>query len=155
MSPHPPSTTAFLFVGGVSHTPVFFDAVNEELNKRGYESEAIPYPTIGDHTENMTLEDEYQAIRDAVEKKADAGKDVVLVSHSYGGWPASRAANGYDIESRKKAGKKHGVIELVFFSAFLIPDNGDMKKWSWLPPWVALRVSLKATAASAYVWTLD
>lgn len=155
-SPCTPSSTAFVFAGGVSHPPVLFERIIKELNSRGYEAEAIAYPTIGADNKGKTLQDEYQHIRDTTNRIADSGKDVVLVGHSYGGWPASRAVKDADKEARKAAGKEHGVIEIAFFAAFLIPEDADMKFYSYLPPWIDVRVSpLRIDEAIALLQTRE
>ncbi|QKX61748.1 uncharacterized protein TRUGW13939_08904 [Talaromyces rugulosus] len=130
-------STAFVLVGGVSHTPVFFDALIKELSQHGYQSHAVSYPTVGRDTVGTTQQDEVKAIQDAVARFVDdEQKDVILVMHSYGGWPGSRAVKGFDKESRTKEGKKHGIVELVFLAAFLLPDNAPMANYSYLPPWL-------------------
>lgn len=128
----------YILVGGVSHTPVFFEALIDALADQGFESHAVSYPTVGRHnTAGRTQQDEVKAIQDAVTDYIDGKKnDVVLVMHSYGGWPGSRAVKGLDKETRSAAGKKHGIIELVFLAAFLLPDNAPMAMYSYLPPWL-------------------
>lgn len=140
MSQHDPKDTAFIFIGGVSHTPAFFNALGTQFRDRGFDCWAFAYPTIGAQSKGKTLQDEYRAIQEIVEQYARRGKDSVLVGHSYGGWPASRAVKGWDLETRKSQGEQHGIKELVFVSGFCVPDNADMKVFSFLPPWLDVRV---------------
>ena len=56
---------------------------------------------------------------------------VVLVLHSYGGWPGSRAIKTLDKETRNANGKA---------TAFLLPDNASMANYSYLPPWLTVKV---------------
>jgi alpha-beta hydrolase superfamily lysophospholipase len=154
MAQHNSDNTVFLFVGGVSHTPIFFEALVKEMESRGYSSHAFDYPTIGANTEHVTQQDEYQAIQKVINIYAEQDKYVVLVGHSYGGWPASRAVKGWDKESRTKTAEKGGVKELVFISGFCVPDNADMKMYSFLPPWIDVRVRIRCALlerADAYV----
>src|ERR1700735_2036756 len=84
----------YVFVGGVSHTPAFFEDLIKEMTAHGYESTAVAFPTCGDNTENAKQWDEVTAIQDVVSNFLDGkNQDVVLVLHSYGGWPARRMAN--------------------------------------------------------------
>ena len=139
---HDSQNPAYVIVGGVSHTPAFFDTLIRELNALGYVSKAVAYPTIGDTNFGTGQKDEVKAIQDTIEYFVDAqNKDVVLLLHSYGGWPGSRAVKGYDKESRDKQGKKYGIREIVFLAAFLLPDNAPMAKYSHLPPWISVKVS--------------
>lgn len=133
---------AFVLVGGVSHTPVFFNALIKELNGHGYEAHAVSCPTVGRNTVGTTQKDEVKAIQDAVAHFVDdRHQDVVLVLHSYGGWLGSRAVRGFDKESREKQGKKNGIVEVVFIAAFLLPDNAKMADYSYLPDWLTNEVS--------------
>lgn len=117
----------FVLVGGVSHTPTFFEALIKELENHGRQSHAVKYPTVGRETVSTTQQDEVKAIQDAVARFVDdEQKDVILVMHSYGGWPGSRAVKGFDKETRAQHGKKHGIVEIVFLAAFLLPDNAPM-----------------------------
>lgn len=140
MSRHDPADTAFIFVGGVSHTPAFFEALVNEFKSRGFESFAFAYPTIGPDSQGKGLKDEYRAVQEVVDKFAAQEKAVVLVGHSYGGWVASRAVKGWDQETRRAQGKSRGIKELVFVSGFCVPDDADMKMFSFLPPWIDVRV---------------
>ncbi|KAL8754212.1 MAG: hypothetical protein Q9199_004500 [Rusavskia elegans] len=52
------------------------------------------------------------------------GKDVVLYLHSYAGFPGSAAIKGLSKTERLAAGKRGGILGLVYQSAF-IPKPGD------------------------------
>ena len=135
----------YVFVGGVSHTPAFFEDLIKEMTAHGYESTAVAFPTCGDNTENVKQWDEVTAIQNVVSSFLDGkNQDVVLVLHSYGGWPGSRAVKGLDQEARQKNGKSTGIVEVVFIAAFLLPDNAPMAQYSYLPPWLTVEVRLCA-----------
>ena len=137
------SKPAYVFVGGVSHTPVFFQDLIEQMAAHGYASTAVAFPTCGDNTENTKQWDEVTAIQEAITSYLEGkNSDVVLVSHSYGGWPGSRAVKGLDKETRLKNGKSTGVIEVVFLAGFLLPDNAPMAQFSHLPPWLTVEVGI-------------
>ena len=120
-----PSSPAFLFVPGYFHTPHFFQFIVANLQEQGHFAEAVSLPTIGDNGWKFGLDDEIQAVQESVAKIVDSRKqDVVLVCHSYGGWPGSRAVKGWDKALREQEGKVNGISQLVFLSAFLIPEGG-------------------------------
>ncbi|KAI0970006.1 Alpha/Beta hydrolase protein [Xylaria arbuscula] len=135
----PNNNPVYVFVGGVSHTPAFFEQQIKEMSALGFDSTAVAYPTCGDGTEDVKQWDEVTAIQEATTAHLDAGRDVVLVLHSYGGWPGSRAVKSLDKEARTKAGKATGIIEVVFLAAFLLPDNAPMANYSYLPPWLTVK----------------
>lgn len=45
----------------------------------------------------------------AIEEPLAAGKEVILVCHSYGGIPASAAAEGYQVHERREHGLPGGI----------------------------------------------
>jgi hypothetical protein len=145
----PEQKPVYVFVGGVSHTPAFFEQQIKEMSALGFESSAVAFPTCGENTENVKQWEEVTAIQKAATAHLDAGHDVVLVLHSYGGWPGSRAVKGLDKESRTKAGKATGIVEVVFLAAFLLPDNAPMANYSYLPPWLTVEVRPAERAANA------
>ena len=135
------SKPVYVFVGGVSHTPAFFQDLIKEMAACGYKSTAVAFPTCGDNTDKVKQWDEVIAIQEAIASQLDGkNQDVVLVLHSYGGWPGSRAIKGLDKEARQKMGKSTGIIEVVFLAAFLLPDNAPMAQFSHLPPWLTVEV---------------
>ena len=135
------SKPIFVFVGGVSHTPAFFDDLINQMAAYGYKSTAVAFPTCGDDTENTKQWDEVTAIQQVISSQLDE-QDVVLILHSYGGWPGSRAIKGLDKETRQENGKNTGIIEVVFLAAFLLPDNAPMAQYSYLPPWLTVKVRI-------------
>ncbi|KAF7902199.1 uncharacterized protein EAF01_007497 [Botrytis porri] len=62
-----------------------FDAVRELLKPLSYPTEAVALPSIGAEPPNKDLSDDAAHTRAAIEKLVEAGKKVVLVTHSYGG----------------------------------------------------------------------
>lgn len=58
-----------------------------------------------------------------ITRLADAGEEVVLVAHSYGGTPASECMSGLSVESRRKEGKEGGVRRLGYVTA-VVPKVG-------------------------------
>jgi hypothetical protein len=144
----------YVFVGGVSHTPAFFEELIKEMTTHGYESTAVAFPTCGDNTENAKQWDEVTAIQDVVSNFLDGkNQDVVLVLHSYGGWPGSRAVKGLDKEARQKNGKSTGIVEVVFLAAFLLPDNAPVAQYSYLPPWLTVEVRICALLSYPFLLT--
>lgn len=119
--PPPPSggKPAFLMVPGAWHTAAAFDLIREQLTHCGFESVAVPLLTGGptDHL-NQGVPEDTAAIRAELEKVVNAGKDVVVLSHSYGGVPAAAAVEGFNAKDRAAKGQKGGVVMVLHMTSF-------------------------------------
>ena len=73
----------------------------------------------------------------------DAGKDVVLAMHSYGGMPGPVAAKGLSKTERLAAGKRGGIIGLVFLSVLVAFEGKSLVTYigGELPGWITQEVS--------------
>lgn len=56
----------------------------------------------------------------------DAGKDLLLVMHSYGGLAGNCSAKGLSKKERSSAGHEGGVIGLVFITAFVAKEGSSL-----------------------------
>ncbi|KAI3589014.1 Alpha/beta hydrolase fold-1 [Fusarium oxysporum f. sp. albedinis] len=68
-----------------------------------------------------TYQDDVAVIHSTIESHLSAGKEIVLVSHSYGGIPASAAAEGYQVHERAARGLPGGIKHVVYLAAFAFP----------------------------------
>jgi pimeloyl-ACP methyl ester carboxylesterase len=130
-----PSPT-IVFAPGGWHRPGCFDLVSADLNLRGYETEGVSYPSVGAEPPNKGLADDATALRVMIERLADHGKQVVLVTHSYGGIVGANAVEGLAYRQRAREGKKGGVVMFVYLSAFAIRKGScllDQLGNMWLP----------------------
>ncbi|KAL8963663.1 MAG: hypothetical protein Q9193_000107 [Seirophora villosa] len=68
----------------------------------------------------------------------NAGKEVVVIMHSYSGGPGAVAAKDLSIAARRAAGRPGGIIGLIFISAFLAEEGQSLVSGSGgvLAPWV-------------------
>lgn len=106
-----------LFVPGAWHLPVGFDVVRGQLQAIGYPTEAVAHPSVGEEPPKSNLLDDSANLRAAIEKLANEGKQVVVITHSYGGVVGSCAVENLGFSQRKAAGKKGGVIQYVKLSS--------------------------------------
>ncbi|KFY85154.1 hypothetical protein V500_08651 [Pseudogymnoascus sp. VKM F-4518 (FW-2643)] len=60
------------------------------------------------------------------ESLADEGRDIVIVTHSYGGIPGTEAAKGLAKADREAEGKKGGVVRLVYLTSIVPPVGGSL-----------------------------
>lgn len=71
-----------------------------------------------------TYQDDVKVIRSAMQPHLAAGKEIVIVCHSYGGVPASAAAAGYQVHERRALGLSGGIRHIVYLAAFAFPAKG-------------------------------
>ncbi|OHE95487.1 hypothetical protein CORC01_09220 [Colletotrichum orchidophilum] len=125
-----------VFTPGAWHGPQSFDLVRAGLTLKGYESEAITLPSVGAEPATVGLEKDAAVLRSTIETLADAGKEVVVVVHSYGGMVGGNAIEGLGYKQRAANNEKGGVIMLVYLAAFAAPNATsllDMLNGEYLP----------------------
>ncbi|GAP85913.1 putative prolyl aminopeptidase protein [Rosellinia necatrix] len=105
-------TTDILTTAGYTCLPVSLPSVGSELRPKD-----APPITHG-------LQTDANAVRDIVIPQLDAGNDVVLVCHSYGGVVTSEAVRGLDRASRGPG--TGAVIHLVYVAAILLDIGGTV-----------------------------
>ncbi|KAG4439099.1 hypothetical protein IFR05_005441 [Cadophora sp. M221] len=135
-----------IFLPGAWHSPSVYDAVISKLTTYGYPSQALPLQAIIGRPAVTTLQPDIDALNTAVLAQVEAGKDVIVVGHSWSGMIVGGALEGLSKTARQKEGKKGGVVKLAFIAAFVplegvsliqafgggIPDFYDVKE-----PWVS------------------
>lgn len=138
------SKPTIVLAPGAWHTPDCFDAVRKQLHARAWSTEAISYPSVGAEPPTKGLHDDAAAVREALERLADGGKEIVMLVHSYGGLVGQNAVEGLGYKQRKAQGKKGGVIMIVYLAAFVAPKGATIEQMlgGQLPPWVKFDVSL-------------
>lgn len=124
MSPKP----TFVLVPGAWHRPAIFDQIRAYLSDRGYPSVAVETPSVGSDPPATTMDVDTDAVEAAVRSVLDAGGDVILVMHSYGGAPGSEASGRIAEEVLGGGGRpaegKGRIRRLVYVSA-LVPVEGQ------------------------------
>ncbi|KAH9205857.1 Alpha/beta hydrolase fold-1 [Leptodontidium sp. 2 PMI_412] len=115
------SAPTLVFVPGAWHLPECFDGVREQLHNSGYKTVAHANPSFGGIAPLKNLTDDISSLQDYIESIIDNGSNVVVVTHSYGGVVGSGAADGLGLAQRTAAGKKGGIIMMVYMAAFALP----------------------------------
>ncbi|CEJ62157.1 hypothetical protein PMG11_10665 [Penicillium brasilianum] len=131
----------YVFVPGAWHTPDTFDGIRALLSKRGYDSEAIALPSVGAAEPTKSgLHADIAHTNVVLRALAEQGRQIVVVTHSYGGMVGSGAVEGLGYAQRSNAGQAGGVIMVVWLAAFVTPKGKsviDMLGGNWLP-WMLL-----------------
>lgn len=148
------SKPTIVLVPGAWHQPAHYSALIGILESASYEvvTERLPSVDSSTPTQQSVPNDATFIEKHLLCPLVDQGKDVLLLMHSYGGCPGADAAKGYSKKERTVAGKKGGIIGLVFMAAF-VANEGD-SLLSKLPnqeydPWVVWNVSAYAHLPSA------
>ncbi|KAI0534350.1 Alpha/beta hydrolase fold-1 [Xylaria digitata] len=115
----------FLLVTGSFAPAPFYDDIVYRVRAHGYDMKALQLATVGlkpgegRDTPPATMYDDAALIAREVEALADAGREVILVAHSYGGMPATESIKGLSVQARKKEGKRGGVFRLAYKTVLL------------------------------------
>ncbi|KAJ5201132.1 hypothetical protein N7449_005935 [Penicillium cf. viridicatum] len=101
---------SIVIVPGAWHRPAHFQGLIDELAKVNYDAEGVTMPSVDSSPPLPTWEQDAQAVRQVIMNKLDAGKDVVVLAHSFGGIAMSEAAKG-------------GILKLVYMCAMALPEG--------------------------------
>ncbi len=86
-----------------------------------------------------SLDADIAAVREVVLEEIDAGNDVMVNAHSWGGLPACSALDGLSKAERELSGKQGAVTKLSFVSSFVLPEGWSVAdalggpKAEWVP----------------------
>lgn len=116
-----------VFTPGAWHGTWAFDSVRAQLEALGYPTVAVALPSVGTANASVGVADDAAALQaELATLITDAGKDVVMVGHSYGGVVISTASEGYGYKNRSAAGLEGGVIMMVYMTAFAVPQQTSL-----------------------------
>ncbi|KAK2668877.1 Alpha/Beta hydrolase fold [Fusarium oxysporum f. sp. vasinfectum] len=118
-----------VIVHGAWQRPSQYDALKQGLASRGFsvvQPESATAGTVISEVCGKTYLDDVTVIRAALEQPLAAGKEIVLVCHSYGGIPGSAAAEGYQVHERHEKGLPGGIKHIVYLAAFALPRERDV-----------------------------
>ncbi|KIX04502.1 uncharacterized protein Z518_05372 [Rhinocladiella mackenziei CBS 650.93] len=107
----------------------FYIPIVNKLRENGYEAmvENLPSASRSPPEAPATMEEDAAFFHDVFEKLADQGKDVVVVTHSYGGVPGTEATRGLAKAERAEAGKPGGISRLVYLTSVVPPPGNSLQ----------------------------
>ena len=70
------------------------------------------------------MQDDAAYVAKVVEELANKNKDVLLISHSYGGMPMTESVKGLTKKERTKHGKRGGIVRLAYLTS-LVSEVGQ------------------------------
>ena len=115
-----------LFVPGFWEGPTVFSPVATLLQQQSPSllSECATIPSTGRTSPgNPTTDDDIASVRTHLKSLVEAGKEVLLVCHSAGGFLGSGAMEGLAVKVRKEEGLSGGVVGIVFLAAGVAPEG--------------------------------
>jgi hypothetical protein len=115
-----------IVVHGAWHRPIHYINIYNYFQAKGYTVRIPALTTAGrsDDVAQRDTSDDIQLLRGIMRGYLDLGKSVVLVCHSFGGFPSTGAAVGETISDRQARGEKGGVAAVVYLAAFAPPQVG-------------------------------
>ncbi|KAG0651321.1 hypothetical protein D0Z07_1839, partial [Hyphodiscus hymeniophilus] len=119
-----------LIVPGSFSPPSMYQSILDDLKSAGYEAIAIYLPTVGDaqKASGISLADDAAGIQAVLIKLVDEeGKDVILVTHSYGGIAGGEGAKGFAKTEREARGRKGGIVRLLYVTALIARVGESLK----------------------------
>ncbi|KAK6811114.1 hypothetical protein RU639_012946 [Aspergillus parasiticus] len=123
----PNSNPAIVILHGAWHTPAHYAEFTSTLKSKGHEVYIPRLPSMSDtRPPNADLHTDTDLIRSYVESLVEAGQEVVVFMHSYGGQVGTNALVGLGAETRKQQGQTGGVVLLIYMSAFAVTENTSM-----------------------------
>ncbi|KAK8075337.1 hypothetical protein PG997_010000 [Apiospora hydei] len=116
---------SIVIIPGASTLPKLYQPVVDAVTKHGIPIQALRLPSIGFKPGTPpTISDDAAFIAQHITSLADAGKDVILVTHSYGGAPGTRCVQGLSKYHRQNQGLDGGVVRIAYMAS-LIPELGQ------------------------------
>ncbi|KAK2053677.1 alpha/beta-hydrolase [Colletotrichum caudatum] len=137
----PSELPTILFIPGAWHKPWVFDLVRDDLAGRGYPTAAVALPSVGSTDVNAGLGQDANAVRAELQGLAGAGREVVVVAHSYGGVPAANAVEGLNYKDRVAQKKTGGVLMMIYMASYAIPAEESLSdsEGEGLQPWLDVK----------------
>lgn len=119
---------------GAWHSEPCLDPFLQALRKAGYPAQGITLRSVGDAS--IGVKDDEIYFKSVLEPLIERRQEVVLVLHSYAGFPGTGSITGLDKQSRQADGLDGGIIGVVYLAAF-VPVEGESLygmiggQWLW------------------------
>ncbi|KAJ5353502.1 hypothetical protein N7541_006066 [Penicillium brevicompactum] len=114
---------SIVIVPGAWHRPAHFQGLIDELAKVNYEAVGVTMPSVDSSPPLPSWDQDAQAVRRVIMERLDAGKDVVVLAHSFGGIAMSEAAKGLGKKERAAQGLQGGIIRLIYMCSMALPKG--------------------------------
>ncbi|KAF4951700.1 hypothetical protein FSARC_12851 [Fusarium sarcochroum] len=94
----------------------------QSLQQHGIDSRIVDTPSVGRQgiLPPQTMSDDVDEIVRVVSKLTGQGKEVVLMTHSYGGIPGTQSLSKLSRKVREAQGKQGGVRKIIYLASVLL-----------------------------------
>lgn len=132
-----------LLIHGAWHTPTHYEPYTTALKNAGFEVHCPHLPTCtGKSPPTATFTDDVSLIRQTLHSLTTAGKQILLIMHSYGGCVGTDAAQDYIYpvtstsesptsiptpDPEEKRNQKGGIFHLLYLSAYILPPGSSIQ----------------------------
>lgn len=106
------STSVIVIVSESRYSPKHYLYVTDELKE-----------SFNSSSPHASWDQVAQEVRQVVLKHLDSGRDVIPLTHSFGGIAMSEAFKGLKKQYREKQGLKSPILRLVHMSAMVLPQG--------------------------------
>ncbi|MBE7180362.1 MAG: alpha/beta hydrolase [Terriglobus roseus] len=107
---------------GAWHSPDVFTKIIPKLEAAGHKVITVDWPSCA-QAPQLNIDADIALIRSVVAAEADAGRDMVIVAHSWAGAPVVSAVGDFAAAKRRAQGEAGGVVALAFMCAFVVPKG--------------------------------
>lgn len=146
-----PSRPTIVIVPGAWQLTSCFTPFAGLLRSQGFDTEVVDMPSVGGTQLPLTgLPEDIAAVRAVVQPLVEAGKEVVLLTHSAGGVSGGGAAEGLGFNTRKQAGLPGGVVRVIYMTAFMVPKGSSLLQMlgGKPAPWMVVEVGFRVPQAA-------
>ncbi|KAJ5594695.1 Alpha/beta hydrolase fold-1 [Penicillium hispanicum] len=131
-SPKSTNYTSIIVAGAFFRSNLYTKLTSALEAASHYPASAISLLSVDDGTRlpPATMADDAAHIRSAILAALDSPddpRDVVLVLHSYSGFPGTCAVQGLDRAARAAEGKFTAVVGLVYIASFMPPEGMSLR----------------------------
>jgi hypothetical protein len=117
-----------IIVPGAFHKPIHYTKIINKLVLGGYDVFATTHKSSNDNFRevdtNASHFDDSVEINRTLEPLLAEGKEVVIVSHSYGSFPTCASVEGNTIVERAAKGLQGGIKAVINVAGFAFPSRG-------------------------------
>ena len=117
-----------VLVPGAWHSPIHYKLLTKQLESDGYPvvSERNPSCDSANPTAESAAKDAAFIRSNVIMPQINAGKEVILAMHSYGGLPGAAAGKGLSKKEMTAAGRQGGIIGLIFICALVVKEGDSL-----------------------------
>lgn len=114
---------SIVIVPGAWHRPAHFQGLIDRIAEVNYDAIGVTMPSVDSSPPLESWDQDAQAVRQIIMERLNAGKEVVVLAHSFGGIAMSEAAKGLGKKERTAQGLKGGIIRLIYMCSMALPEG--------------------------------